>query len=68
MKSNESWSENWAGRLNMDKPFWDRNKCQKGDCKMCPRFHIRGNCLEDCINAKSHVPKRRVPADRKKMQ
>jgi hypothetical protein len=65
MKPTETWGNNWAGKLNYDKPFWDRSKCQPSDCKMCPKFHIRGYCFEDCSNAESHVPKSRIPADRK---
>ena len=65
MKPNENWKDNWAGKLNGDKPFWDRTKCEKGDCKMCARFHIRGDCFDDCYNKASHVTKDKIPADRK---
>jgi len=27
----------------------------KDTCKMCPRWHSRGDCLPDCNNAASHV-------------
>ena len=51
--------------MNLEKPFWNSSKCQKGDCKMCTRFHIRGDCFDDCKNKESHVPKGNIPADRK---
>ena len=65
MKQNEKWKTNWVGKLNGDKPFWDKNKCEKNDCRMCTRFHIRGDCFKDCYNKESHVTKDKIPADRK---
>ena len=65
MKPEESWKKHWAGKLNGDKPFWDKTKCEKNDCQMCPRFHIRGDCFDDCYNKESHVSKDKIPADRK---
>ena len=65
MNPGKSWKATWAGQLNGDKPFWDQAKCDRSNPKMCPRFHIRGYCFEDCPNEANHVPKERIPSDRK---
>ena len=65
MKPNENWKDNFAGKLPRERPFWDRNKTGKYDCKMCARFHINGDCFDDCNNKESHVSADKIPADRK---
>ena len=39
--------------------------CPKWNDKvaMCARYHIKGDCFQDCKNAASHVPKEHIPAD-----
>ena len=65
IKDNENWKDNWAGKLNREKPYWDKNKTNFGDCKMCTKFHIKGWCFDDCIYAESHAPHDKIPVDRK---
>ena len=59
MKSEESWQDNFRNKLHGDKPFWDQNK------KMCTRWHIRGDCFNDCQSRASHVGKDKIPRDKK---
>ena len=33
---------------------------------MCPKYHIKEICFDDCNDAASHVPKSEVPAEKKK--
>ena len=65
MKPGEDWRRDFVGKLNGDRPFWDKEKCGSGDAKMCVRYHTRGNCFEDCQNAASHVSSSQIPSDRK---
>ena len=65
MKPNESWKKDFVGKLGGDKPFWDSSKCSREDVKMCPRFHIRGDCFEDCYSRESHKPQNLIPNNRK---
>ena len=30
---------------------------------MCQRFHSKGHCFSDCINAASHIPSTNIPSD-----
>jgi hypothetical protein len=32
---------------------------------MCARWHIKGDCFDNCAQAISHVPKQKIPADKK---
>ena len=59
MKPEENWNSNFRGALNDKKPFWDQNN------KMCPRWHITGDCFKDYHNKASHVGKDKIPGDRK---
>ena len=65
MKPNESWKKDFVGQLCGDKPFWDSSKCSREDVKMCTRYHIRGDCFEDCYSRESHKPQKLIPNDRK---
>ena len=65
MKDSEDWRKNFLGKLSGDVPFWDKEKRSPTNCKMCKRFHSRGDCFKDCANAVSHVTKRSISSDRK---
>ena len=65
MKDGEDWKKNFVGKLSGDVPFWDKEKRIPTDCRMCKRFHIRGDCFKDCANPVIHVAKRAIPSDRK---
>ena len=54
----ESWRGTFANKLVAERPAWS------GKCKMCPRWHIKGDCFSDCKNKASHVPQSKVPADK----
>jgi hypothetical protein len=42
-----------------DRPSW------KGKVKMCARWHIKGDCYDNCTRVTSHVTKDKIPADKK---
>ena len=49
--------------------FCGKNVCHRVDwdnngTKMCPRYHSRWYCFDNCNNIASHVPKNQVPADK----
>ena len=49
--------------------FCGKNVCHRVDwddngAKMCPRFHSKGYCFDNCNNIASHVPKNKVPTDK----
>eukprot|EP00957_Ditylum_brightwellii_P191108 14551275-Ditylum_brightwellii.AAC.1 len=54
MKEGKTWKGTFCGKCTDCKPNWNDN------CKMCPRWHINGNCFKDCKNAASHVPENEV--------
>ena len=54
MTSDESWENDWCGRVAEGRPTWGKNK-------MCPRFHTKGYCFRQCRNKASHVPFSRIP-------
>ena len=64
-KDGETWQKTIVGKLAKDVPFWEKEKSGPTDCRMCKRFHIRGDCFSDCPNAASHVTKGSIPNDRK---
>lgn len=59
MKSGESWQETFSKQLAKERPSWD------GKVNMCARWHIKGDCFDDCSRKESHVGKDKIPADKK---
>jgi hypothetical protein len=45
----ESWKENFATILPHDRPAWTDK------IKMCARWHIKGDCYNNCSRTISHV-------------
>ena len=50
--------------------FGGNNLCHRvdwdGNSKMCPRFHSKQYCFDNCKNKVSHVPKSQVPGNKDK--
>ncbi len=59
VKPGESWAETFSKNLPKDRPSWD------GKINMCARWHIKGDCFDDCSRKESHVGKDKIPADKK---
>ena len=59
MKKGEDW-RSFCGVYQNDRPVWEYR------ILMCTRWHIRGYCFKDCINAASHVKKEKVSAKKEK--
>ncbi len=60
LKDGESWKKTFKSAHTDDRPSWDGEKSKK----MCIRFHILGNCFEDCDRKESHVPKDQIPTEK----
>jgi hypothetical protein len=58
-KAGESWQETFSKHFPHDRPSWD------GKVKMCARWHIKGDCFDNCARVISHVSKQKIPADKK---
>ena len=59
VKPGKSWQETFSKQLAKERPSWD------GKVNMCARWHIKGNCFDDCSCKESHVGKDKIPADKK---
>lgn len=58
-KADESWDATFKSKHPKDRPDWTDK------IKMCARWHIKGDCFENCLRAISHVPKDQIPAEKK---
>ncbi len=58
-KAGESWQETFSKQFAHGRPSWD------GKVKMCARWHIKGDCFDNCVRAISHVSKEKILADKK---
>ena len=63
IREGETWRNDFCGKCVNFRPIW------KGmdKVKMCPRWHSKGDCFDDCNNKASHVPSNEVP-DREKSE
>ena len=52
----ETWATHYANRCYNERVDWN------GNCKMCPRWFIRGDCFKNCPNIASHVGEADIPA------
>jgi hypothetical protein len=59
VKPGESWQETFSKQLAKERPSWD------GKVNMCTRWHIKGDCFDNCSRKESHVGKDKIPADKK---
>jgi hypothetical protein len=60
MASGESWDKNFRSQCPKEHPNFSK------DCKMCARWHIKGNCFDTCPCALSHVPGSKITPKQKK--
>ncbi len=59
LKEGESWKKTFKTVKNTDdRPSWEGKKTKK----MCIKYHILGNCFDNCDRLESHVPKDQIPA------
>ena len=54
----ESFKKVFCGRNFFQRVPWDKNK----NIHMCPRWHSKGYCFDNCRNIESHVPQAQVSA------
>jgi hypothetical protein len=58
-KEGKTWKDMFSKQFPQDRPTWD------GKVKMCTRWHIKGNCYDNCARVISHITKDKIPADKK---
>jgi hypothetical protein len=58
-KEGNTWKDTFSKQFPQDRPTWDRK------VKMCARWHIKGNCYNNCARVISHVTKDKIPANKK---
>ena len=51
LKDGESWRNDFCGKCVDFRPTWKGME----KVKMCPRWHTKGDCFEDCRHKESHV-------------
>ncbi len=57
-KESKIWKDTFSKQLPQDRPTWDRK------VKMCARWHIKGDCYDNCARVISHVTKDEIAADK----
>ncbi len=57
MKQNESWKRNLKSAYIDSRPSWGGKKTKK----MCIKWHIHGECFDNCNRKESYVPKISFP-------
>ena len=61
IKDDKDWKSVFCGNKNVShRVAWNNN-----GCKMCPRWHSRHWCFDNCKHKESHVPKSQVSAENK---
>jgi hypothetical protein len=59
LTARESWKDNFASALPHNWPAWT-DKFQ-----MCARWHLKGNCFDNCSRAISHVMNDKFPDNKR---
>ncbi len=59
MATGEFWKEPFSKQFPQNRPSWE------GKVKMCARWHIKGDCYDNCTRVTSHVTKDKIPANKK---
>jgi hypothetical protein len=59
LATGKSWKDTFGKQLPQDRPSWE------GKVKMCARWHIKGDCYDNCARVTSHITKDKIPADKK---
>jgi hypothetical protein len=57
MKQNKSWKRNFKSAYIDSRPCCDGKKTKK----MCIKWHIHGECFDNCDRKENHVPKKDIP-------
>jgi hypothetical protein len=55
LTTRESWIDNFATILPHDQPAW------MDKIWMCPRWHLKGDCYDNCARVVSHVMNDNIP-------
>ena len=58
LRPGETWPLTFSGKGKIGRVDWD------GNCKLCHRWFIAGNCLSTCKNEASHVAKSEISQDK----
>jgi hypothetical protein len=58
LKDDEKWKSFSGKEARTNLPNW-------GKCKMCPKYHIRLVCFDECPDKESHVGKDKVSKEKK---
>jgi len=59
LTAGENWKENFSGILTQDRPAWNDK------IRMCARWHIKGDCFDNCTRKESHVTNDKVGDDKR---
>ncbi len=59
LATSKSRKNTFSKQFPQDRPSWEEK------VKMCARWHIKGNCYDNCTRVTSHVTKDKIPADKK---
>lgn len=58
LRDGEDWKGKFQNAHASDRPSWDGTKSKK----MCIRWHLKGNCYDNCSRKESHVPASEIPS------
>ncbi len=58
LATGKSWKDTFSKQFPQDRPSWE------GKVKMCARWHIKGNCYDNCARVTSHVTKDKIPPNK----
>ena len=59
LTAGKNWKEHFLGILTQDWPAWNKK------VQMCARFHIKGDCFDNCTRKESHVTHDKIPDDKR---
>ncbi len=59
LATDKSWKNTFSKQFPQDRPSWE------GKVKMCARWHIKGDCYNNCARVTSHVTKDKIPVNKK---
>ena len=61
VRAGESWKDTFSKQFPLDRPFWD----EASKVKICARWHIKGDCFDNCARKASHVTKDKMPSEKR---
>jgi hypothetical protein len=59
LATGKSWKDTFSKQFPQNRPSWERK------VKMCARWHIKGDCYDNCARVTSHITKDKIPANKK---